>query len=96
MQTNEIIEGVESLRTSFGVAAGNSVGVQTYLSPAEVEAANRWRDVRTVKIDLLLVSEERVSGARDQAIQFGGATVAADGRLRQVFSTVVALRNRID
>lgn len=96
VQTNEIIEGVESLRTSFGVAAGNSVGVQTYLSPAEVEAANRWSDVRTVKIDLLLVSEERVSGARDQAVQFGGATVAADGRLRQVFSTVVALRNRID
>ncbi|MCY1283012.1 Type IV Pilus-assembly protein W [compost metagenome] len=95
-QSSEVVEGVESLRTSFGVAAGNSVGVQAYLSPAEVEAANRWDDVRTVKIDLLLASNDRVAGALDQAVQFGGAAVAADGRLRQVFSTVVALRNRVD
>ncbi|MNF99874.1 hypothetical protein D3C84_827910 [compost metagenome] len=95
-QSSEVVEGVESLRTSFGVAAGNSVGVQAYLSPAEVEAANRWDDVRTVKIDLLLASNDRVAGAHDQAVQFGGAAVAADGRLRQVFSTVVALRNRVD
>ncbi|WP_280289993.1 PilW family protein [Pseudomonas sp. BN417] len=95
-QTNEVVEGVESLRTSFGVAADNSVGVQTYLSPAEVEAANRWDDVRTVKLDLLLTSNDRVAGAQDQAVHFAGAAVAADGRLRQVFSTVVALRNRVD
>ncbi len=95
-QVSEIVEGVESLRSSYGVATDNSVGVQSYLTPAEVEAANRWDDVRTVKIDLLLASNERVAGAQDQAVQFGGAAVAADGRLRQVFSTVVALRNRVD
>ncbi|WAG79940.1 PilW family protein [Metapseudomonas furukawaii] len=95
-QANEVVEGVESLRTSFGLATDNSVGVQTYLSPAEVEAANRWDDVRTVKIDLLMASNERVAGAVGQSVQFGGAAVPADGRLRQVFSTVVALRNRVD
>ncbi|RJG11978.1 prepilin-type N-terminal cleavage/methylation domain-containing protein [Pseudomonas cavernicola] len=95
-QSTEIVEGVESMRTHYGVAAAGSVGVQTYLSATEVEAANRWGDVRTVKIDLLLVTAERAPGAQDQAIQFDGAAVAADGRLRQVFSTVVALRNRID
>ncbi|MHC5351792.1 PilW family protein [Metapseudomonas furukawaii] len=95
-QANEVVEGVESLRTSFGLAMDNSVGVQTYLSPAEVEAANRWDDVRTVKIDLLMASNERVAGAVGQSVQFGGAAVPADGRLRQVFSTVVALRNRVD
>ncbi len=95
-QTMEVVEGVESMRTRYGVAAANSVGVQSYLTPAEVEAANRWGDVRTVKIDLLMVSDGRAPGAQEQAIEFDGAAVVADGRMRQVFSTVVALRNRID
>ncbi|MGH8351986.1 MAG: PilW family protein [Pseudomonas sp.] len=95
-QTVEVVEGVESMRVSYGVATAASVGVQSYLNATEVEAANRWDDVRTVKVDLLLVSDERAPGAREQAILFDGAAVAADGRLRQVFSTVVALRNRID
>jgi len=59
-----------------------------------VEAAKRWDEVRSVKIDLLLVSDERAPGA--QNLEFDGVAVKADGRLRQVFHTVVALRNRID
>ena len=95
-QTMEVVEGVESMRTRYGVATASSVGVQSYLTPAEVEAANRWGDVRTVKVDLLMVSDGRAPGAQDQAIEFDGGVVVADGRMRQVFSTVVALRNRID
>jgi type IV pilus assembly protein PilW len=95
-QSQEVVEGVESMRTRFGVASTTSVGVQSYMTPAEVEAADRWGDVRTVKIDLLMVSDGRAPGAQDQAIEFDGAAVAADGRMRQVFSTVVALRNRVD
>lgn len=95
-QTMEVVEGVESMRTRYGVATASSVGVQSYLTPAEVEAANRWGDVRTVKVDLLMVSDGRAPGAQDQAIEFDGGAVVADGRMRQVFSTVVALRNRID
>lgn len=95
-QTMEVVEGVESMRTRYGVATASSVGVQSYLTPAEVEAANRWGDVRTVKVDLLMVSDGRAPGAQDQAIEFDGVAVVADGRMRQVFSTVVALRNRID
>jgi len=95
-QTMEVVEGVESLRTRYGVAMASSVGVQSYLTPAEVEAANRWGDVRTVKIDLLMVSDSNAPGAQEQVVEFDGAAVAADGRMRQVFSTVVALRNRID
>ncbi|MBS7663934.1 PilW family protein [Pseudomonas lalucatii] len=95
-QTMEVVAGVESMRTRYGVASANSVGVQSYLTPAEVEASKRWGDVRTVKIDLLLVSDIRAPGAEAQDVVFDGQAVAADGRLRQIFSTVVALRNRID
>jgi type IV pilus assembly protein PilW len=95
-QTMEVVEGVESMRTRYGVAAASSVGVQDYLTPAEVEVAGRWGDVRTVKVDLLMVSDGRTPGAQEQAIEFDGMAVVADGRMRQVFSTVVALRNRID
>lgn len=92
----EIVEGVENMRISYGVTSEISVGVESYLSATEVETAKRWGDVHTLKIDLLLVNDERVPGAKGQTISFDGAAVAADGRLRKVFSTVVALRNRIE
>jgi len=90
----ELVEGVEDMRIRYGVANADSANVQNYLTAPEVEAAKRWDEVRSVKIDLLLVSDERAPGA--QNLEFDGVAVKADGRLRQVFHTVVALRNRID
>lgn len=95
-QAVEVVEGVESMRVSYGLASASSAGVQDYLTAPEVEAASRWDEVRSVKVDLLLVSDERAPGAQTQSLTFDGEAVTADGRLRQVFHTVVALRNRID
>ncbi|MFI8607372.1 PilW family protein [Pseudomonas sp. NPDC077649] len=92
----EMVEGVQSMRAHYGLVAAGGVGVRDYLSAAEVEAANRWDDVRTLSFELLLESDGQLASARDQTVVFDGAAVAADGRLRQVYRTVVALRNRID
>lgn len=92
----EVVAGVENMRIAYGVAEDGSVGVVDYLSAAEVESADRWDDVRTLAVELLLVSESISAGAEDQSIEFDGEVVAADGRLRQVYRTVVALRNRTE
>lgn len=92
----EIVDGVESMRVRYGVTGGNRTAVLQYMTAAEVEAANRWGDVRTLSFELLLVADGQTAGAESQSLTFDGAAVAADGRLRQVYRTVVALRNRID
>ncbi|OGB21586.1 MAG: hypothetical protein A3I66_05460 [Burkholderiales bacterium RIFCSPLOWO2_02_FULL_57_36] len=92
----EIVDGVESMRARYGVTGGNRTAVLQYMTATEVEAANRWGDVRTLSFELLLVADGRTAGAESQSLTFDGADVAADGRLRQVYRTVVALRNRID
>lgn len=92
----EVVDGVESMRVRYGVTGGNRTAVQQYLTAAEVEAANRWGDVRTLGFELLLVADGQTAGAQAQSLTFDGAAVVADGRLRQVYRAVVALRNRID
>ncbi|MDP3813569.1 PilW family protein [Pseudomonas sp.] len=92
----EVVEGVEAMRVRYGVALAGRDAVQQYMTAAEVEAANRWGDVRTLGFELLLVADGKTSGAEAQSLTFDGAAVVADGRLRQVYRTVVALRNRIE
>lgn len=92
----EVVDGVESMRIRYGVAVAGRDAVEQYMTAAQVEAANRWGDVRTVGFELLLVADGQTAGADQQQLEFDGAAVVADGRLRQVYRTVVALRNRVE
>ncbi|WP_296217642.1 PilW family protein [Pseudomonas sp. UBA2684] len=92
----DIVDGVENMQVRYGMLDASGVGVDEYLSAAAIEAANRWGDVQTVRIDLLLTSDAQTPGAQQQSITFNGTAVAADGRFRQIYSTVIALRNRIE
>lgn len=92
----EVVDGVESMRVRYGVALPGRNAVQQYMTAAQVEAANRWGDVRTLGFELLLVADGQTAGADQQVLTFDGAAVPADGRLRQVYRTVVALRNRVE
>lgn len=92
----EVVDGVESMRIRYGVALAGRDAVEQYMTAAQVEAANRWGDVRTLSFELLLVADGQTAGADQQQLEFDGAAVAADGRLRQVYRTVVALRNRVE
>ena len=54
-----------------------------------------WENVVSVRIDLLVQSVEDGITSQSQTYTFNGATVTpTDRRLRQAFSTVIALRNR--
>jgi type IV pilus assembly protein PilW len=50
--------------------------------------------IRAVRYSLLLVTENPVLG-ENQALQYNGAAVPQDGRLRQVFTSTVGIRSRL-
>lgn len=101
----ELLEGVEQMRFAYGVdtdgdliadphTAGNA-----YWSGTQVDAANRWGSVVSVRASLLLQSIDNNVTDSPESIVFDGATVntggSADRRLRQVFVSTVGVRNRL-
>lgn len=92
----ELIEGVENMQLSYGVDTGGDRSVDEYQIAS---AVTDWSKVLSVRIELLMQSlEDKVmasSGESAQSLQFNGAAVTPDGRLRQVYSSAVAIRNRL-
>ncbi len=91
----ELVEGVENLQIEFGLdSSGNDRAADSYDA-----APTNWNQVVSVRINMLLQSNSDTvipsSGEQAQSIQFMGNDVVADGRLRQVFSSTVAIRNRL-
>lgn len=95
----ELIEGVERMHIRYGIGDGEGFGpVQSYVAAAAVPD---WRRVVSIRVQLLIATpENNVLTEIQPAIPFGdeGAAddfVPADRRFYQVFSTSIALRNRI-
>lgn len=92
----ELVEGVENMQLEFGIDDGTGK-VGGYVGAG---AVTDWTEVLSVKVDLLLRSVEAnvvpTAGDQAQQIDFNGAAIAADGHLRQQFSTVVAVRGRLE
>lgn len=106
---NELVEGVENMSILFGVGDPVTGDVQRYV-PADLMSAADWGRVTAIRVNLLLASVEdsiltdaqpyRFDSALDGAsgsYQFntGALIVPADRKMRQVFTTTVALRNRL-
>ena len=96
----ELVEGVEDMRFEFGVDDDDDGVIDRYVKTGDMLAAD-WGNIVSVRINLLLqgVDDKAVTGGNGkfaQAINFYGAPVAADGRLRQTFAVVAAVRNRLD
>lgn len=93
----ELLEGVENMNIRYGFSDG------TYSNAATVTAASKWSSVQSVRIELLISSiEDRVASDK-QSYVFGldvsGApktNTATDYRLRQVFTSTVGIRSRLD
>lgn len=102
-----MVENVESMTITYGMASLTGSVVAGYLSAAEVDSApslanlsldQRWAKVLTVRICLLVRSEAAVLTDAGSAayIKCDGSLEAnpPDLRMRRAFSTTVALRNR--
>lgn len=100
-RAEEIVEGVENMQVLYGFSRrspdGDGQSINDWLTAAEVPAAG-WQQVLAVRIALSVRSQERADFDQT-AIVFDLAgtevTVDGDGRIRQPFSTTIALRNRI-
>lgn len=95
--TAELVEGVEDMQLTYGEDTNQDFNVDQYRT---ADAVSDWSSVLSVRIDLLLQSvDDGVVGERglsaQQGLSFNGATVVPDGRLRAVYSSAVAIRNRL-
>lgn len=101
----ELVEGVEDMQITYGVdttATADKV-VDQYVTADQVTVvapgasnAEKWQRVLSVKISLLMRSTENNITTAPQAYTFNGATrTPADRRLRKVFTTTIAVRNRL-
>jgi len=95
-QILELADGVEDMQILYGVDnGGGNEYADEYVTAAAVEAADDWLNVRSVRINLLLYSPDRIT-EEPRTINFNGATVGGgDRRLRMVYSNTITLRNRL-
>jgi type IV pilus assembly protein PilW len=91
---DEIAEGVEQMRITYGVDTDADNTADTYQTAAQVNSANNWNNVISVQINLLMATIDGVND-RAQAYTFNGVTTTpADRKLRRQWDTFVTLRNR--
>jgi type IV pilus assembly protein PilW len=95
----ELVENVERMRVTYGVGVpdGNGNLVPTgYQTADTIAAAGLWRDVISVRINLLLRSDNNVTDTAQPYTythDTGVEVLPADRRLRQVFTTTIGLRS---
>lgn len=110
----ELVSGVDGMQLRFGfddsaeidgtvdefLTAEGVIGAAT----TEAEEDARWRRVLSIRVALLLRSEQRAGvsgtesdGSTARTFDLLGVTVTPpnDGRMRQVYETTIAVRNRI-
>lgn len=89
----ELVDGVEDLWLRYGEDLNNDGAPNVYV---EAAAVGNWSRVRSLRISLLLASNEDNVTEGAQPVDFRGAVVVpADNRFRQVLTTTVGLRNRL-
>jgi type IV pilus assembly protein PilW len=100
----ELIEGVETMQVQYGIDSNaDNIRDGNYVA---ANAVSNWDTVMTVRVSLLLRTDNPMDGGNAMATSatVGGVTVTypadEDGKRtdrfdRQVFTTTIALRNRI-
>ena len=93
----QLVEGVENMQLTYGEDTDGDLDIDVYRSAA---AVTNWAAVLSVRIELLMHSvDDNIVGSSGEFVQsnltFNGAAVPNDQRLRQVYSTTVAIRNRL-
>lgn len=88
----ELVEGVEDMQIEYGEDLDGNSTADVYRT---ADAVTNWAEVVSVRISLLMQSLENNVASDAQTYSFNGITTTPnDRRLRQVFTTVVTLRNR--
>jgi type IV pilus assembly protein PilW len=95
----ELVEGVEDMQISYGVDTNADRAVDVYQTG---DAVTDWGNVLSVRLALQLAANEgnvvgKTGGTNAQSIvNLNGNVVAnTDGRFRQIFTNVFAIRNKL-
>jgi len=89
----ELVEGVEEMQMLYGVDTDDDDFPNQFVT---IDNVADTFDIVSVRVMLLLRSLEDFVGEVNQTYSFNGNQVtAADRRLRQEFTTTIALRNRV-
>lgn len=89
----EIAEGVESMQIQYGNDADSDGAVESYTT---ADAVPDWKKVAAVRISLLVAGNDDNVASSKQKYNYDGIPFTADDfRLRQVFTTTVGVRNKI-
>lgn len=89
----ELVEGVEEMQILYGIDSDNDQFPNQYVTANNVPNFNA---VVSLRVMLLVHSIDDFVTEAPQTYTFNGVqTTPADRRLRQVFTTTIALRNRI-
>ncbi|MDJ0827971.1 MAG: PilW family protein [Rhodobacter sp.] len=89
----ELVEGVQDMQVLYGIDNDSDQFPNQYVT---ADLVTDWEEVVAVRISLLMQSIEDFVTEDPQTITFNGVTsTPGDRRIRQVFTTTVALRNRI-
>ena len=107
----ELVEGVEDMQITYGVdtstpavCADNDGVVDTYVTASNVPATapcvndeDDWKKVLSVRIRLLMRTQDGIASQPQPYFYTDPvvATTPADRRLRKVFTTTIAVRNRL-
>jgi type IV pilus assembly protein PilW len=96
----ELVDGIEQMQLLYGVDTTDDDHPNQYMTSDlitdVVTAPNNWNDVMSIRLMLLVRSANDGVVEAPQVVNYNGATAAAaDQRLRQVFTTTIALRNRV-
>jgi type IV pilus assembly protein PilW len=90
----ELVEGVEDMQIQYGVDTSGDEYVDSY---DRADQITDWSTVRNVRIHILMRSKDLITTeAHDfEFLDKPNVNTRGDRRLRMVFSTTIALRNRL-
>ena len=94
----ELVEAVEMMQVRYGVDADLDGAIEQYTTADVVEAANDWDSVAAVRVAIVTRSPEEYGTEIDTATYIADETIfnpIDDRRVRQVFVSTIAIRNRL-
>ncbi|MFT5503556.1 MAG: type IV pilus assembly protein PilW [Gammaproteobacteria bacterium] len=94
----ELIDGIENMQVLYGIDTDDDDYPNQYMDGTTLaaNAAVSSVDIISIRLMLLVRSDDQFVVEEPQSYTFNGDLVVADDRrLRQVYSTTIALRNRV-
>lgn len=97
---NQLIEGVEDMQIEYGIDSSpddaRTFQASSYKDADDVEAADEWSRVVSVRVNLLVRSKnDLLDTASDENEIPDGVAIAADKRMRHLANFTIGIRSRL-